>query len=205
VYGSARGGTRPTLYFPLAQSADMGPRTSVSISIRSTTGSPALLAPSVTAALTAINRNLAFSFRPLEVDVNAALTRERVVAMLAGFFGALALLLSAIGLYGISSYAVARRRLELGIRLALGATPASVTRLVISRVSVLVGLGLIIGVSLAMWASTFVAPLLYGLEPGDPLTIAGAAVVLAAVGGLASSPAAVRAALIDPAETLRQS
>src|SRR5205814_9724174 len=124
-------------------------------------------------------------FRPLADQVDASLTQERVIAMLAGFFGVLALLLAGLGLYGVTSYAVSRRRTEIGIRMALGAAPKSVVRLVLSRVSLLVGAGVVVGVGVSMWASTFVGALLYGLEPRDPLTLIGAAAVLAAVGALA--------------------
>jgi ABC-type antimicrobial peptide transport system permease subunit len=123
--------------------------------------------------------------------------------MVSGFFGILGLLLGALGLYGVTAYAVARRRTEIGIRMALGAAPAGVVRLVLARVSVLVGLGVILGVGLSWWASTFVATLLYGVEPRDPVTLMGAVGVLAAVGALAGWLPAWRASRIDPAEVLR--
>jgi ABC-type antimicrobial peptide transport system permease subunit len=123
---------------------------------------------------------------------------------LSGFFGALALLLAAVGLYGVTAYAVARRRTEIGIRIALGAAPACVVRLVLSRLAALVGLGVLIGAALSVWTSTFVASLLYGLEPRDPATLVGAAATLAAVGGLAGWLPAWRASRIDPAQVLRE-
>ena len=119
-------------------------------------------------AITGVNRDLALTFRPLADQVDASLTQERVVAMLAGFFGALALLLAALGLYGVTSYAVSRRRTEIGIRMALGAAPGGVVRLVLSRVTLLVGIGVLVGGGISVWASKFVATLLYGLEPRDP-------------------------------------
>ncbi len=152
-----------------------------------------------------MNPQVAMTFRPLVDQVDASLTQERVVAMLAAFFGALALLLAALGLYGVTSYAVSRRRTEIGIRMALGAEPAGVVRLVLSRVFVLVGLGVIVGVGLSWWASKFVATLLYGLEPRDPMTLVGAVGLLAAVGAFAGWLPAWRAARIDPAEVLRES
>jgi putative ABC transport system permease protein len=135
-------------------------------------------------------------------QVNESLGQDRLVAM-SGFFGALALLLAGLGLYDVTSYAVTRRRSEIGIRMALGADPAGVVRLVLSRVSVLVGLGVVAGAGLSWWASTFVATLLYGLEPHDPATLVGAAGMLAAVGAFAGWLPAWRASRIDPAEVLR--
>ena len=144
------------------------------------------------------------TFRPLADQVNAALIQERIVAMLSGFFGALALLLAGLGLYGVTSYAVSRRRTEIGIRMALGADPGGVVRLVLRRVAMLVGLGAIAGVAMSLWASRFVTTLLYGLEPRDPLTLAAAAVVLAAIGALAGWLPARRASRIDPARVLHE-
>jgi ABC-type antimicrobial peptide transport system permease subunit len=209
VYLSLRDGMQPTMYLPLAQ-WDWGgnppnpPPTEFSISVRSSTlGSPMRLARSVAAALTDANRDLDFSFRPLGDLVDASLTQERLVAMLSGFFGALALLLAAFGIYGVTSYAVNRRRAEIGIRRALGATPGAVVRLVLSRVFVLVALGVVVGGTASVWASRFVAALLFGLEPRDPGTLIGSIVVLAAVGALAGWLPARRAARFDPMVALR--
>ena len=138
--------------------------------------------------------------RSLTDQVNAALTQERVVAMLSGFFGALALLLAGLGLYGVTSYAVSRRRTEIGIRMALGAAPGGVVRLVLSRVTLLVGIGILVGAAVSLpWASQFVATLLYGLEPRDPVTLAAAAVVLGSGGPRRRlAPATARRASIPP-------
>ena len=151
-----------------------------------------------------MNRDLALTFRPLSDQVSAARTQERIVAMLSGFFGALALLLAGLGLYGVTSYAVTRRRAEIGIRMALGAAPAGVVRLVLSRVSLLVGIGVLVGTGVSLWASTFVATLLFDLEPRDPATLVGSAALLAAIGAIAGWVPAYRASRIDPAEVLRE-
>jgi ABC-type antimicrobial peptide transport system permease subunit len=108
-------------------------------------------------------------------------------------------------LYGVTSYAVSRRRTEIGIRMALGAAPGGVVRLVLSRVTLLVGIGVLIGAGVSVWAAKFVETLLYGLEPRDPATLVGSAVVLAAVGAAAGWLPAYRASRIDPAEVLRES
>jgi len=148
------------------------------------------------------------TFRLMGEQVNASLVQERIVAMLSGFFGGLALLLAALGLYGVTSYAVSRRQTELGIRMALGAAPTGVVRLVLARVALLVTVGLVTGVALALVlikvSANRVEGLLFGIELKDPLTFAAAAVILAAIGALAGFIPARRASRIDPAVVLRQ-
>jgi putative ABC transport system permease protein len=206
VYNGLRSEAAPIAYSPLAQLDFPGLIPSdVTITVRASTRSPMLLARSVGAALTAADRDLVFTFRPMTDQISASLTQERVVALLAGFFGALALLLAGLGLYGVTSYAVNRRRTEIGIRMALGAAPRGVVRLVLARVTWLVGIGVVVGAGVSIWAAAFVKALLYGLEPRDPATLAGAAIVLATVGGLAGWLPAYRASRIDPAEVLRES
>jgi ABC-type antimicrobial peptide transport system permease subunit len=159
----------------------------------------------VAAALTAVDRNLAFTFRPLQDRVDASLTRERLVAWLAGFFGALALLLAGLGLYGVTSYAVTRRRAEIGIRMALGAEPAGVLKLVLGHVFMLVTLGVIIGTAASVWSSQLIASLLYDLQPRDRVTLVTAALTLTTVGAIAGWLPAHRASRIAPTEVLRDS
>jgi ABC-type antimicrobial peptide transport system permease subunit len=137
--------------------------------------------------------------------MNGLLAQDRLLAMLSGFFGVLALLLGALGLYGVTAYAVAQRRLEIGIRMALGAAPTNVIGLVLTRVGILVAVGLLVGVSMSVWASTLLGSLLYGVQPHDPLTLLGAAAILASVGGIAGFIPAWRASRIDPAGVLRDS
>ncbi|MBZ5557808.1 MAG: ABC transporter permease [Acidobacteriia bacterium] len=204
VLWSLRSPIEPAIYVPIAQGFLPAPwLAQVHLSVRSTNGPPARLARSIGSAVSAVNRELALTFQPLADQVDASLTQERVVAQLSGFFGALALLLAGLGLYGVTAYAVSRRRREIGIRVALGAAPAGVVRLVLSRVTMLVGLGVVIGTGVSLWASRYVASLLYGLQPRDPATLSGAVVVLAVVGGLAAWLPARRASRIDPAVVLR--
>jgi len=216
VYRNLREPVGPTLYQPMAQyDPSRFPLPSFSISVRSAFakasadkaagGSSAQLSRSVAEALTRVDRDLSFSFRPLADQVKASLIQERMVAMLSGFFGGLALLLAALGLYGVTSYAVSRRRAEIGIRMALGAAPSGVVRLVLTRVTALVAIGVAVGAGVSVWASRFVATLLFGLEPRDPATLVSAAVVLAAIGAIAGWLPAYRASRIDPAEVLRES
>jgi putative ABC transport system permease protein len=205
VYRSLRDPATPTMYVPLSQWTFPFPMTGISIGVRATSGSPMVLARSVASALSAVDPDLAFNFRLLAEQVNATLAQERIVALLSGFFGGLALLLAALGLYGLTSYAVAQRRSEIGIRMALGAAPSGVIRLLLTRVACLIGAGVIVGTGISLWASTFVGALLYGLEPRDPATLAGAAITLASVGVVAGWPPAYRASRIDPAAVLRDS
>lgn len=202
VYRSLRDPVPPTMYVPLAQVKE--PSSSIGLSVRAAGGSPAQLAHSITAALADVDPDLTLTFRPLADVVNASLVQERVVALLSGFFGALALLLAGLGLYGITSYAVGRRRTEMGIRLALGAQPGAVLWLVLRRVSLLVLGGIAAGAGVSFWAGRFVLTLLYGLTPRDPLTLAAAALVLVVVGATAGWLPARRAARTDPASVLRE-
>jgi ABC-type antimicrobial peptide transport system permease subunit len=204
VYWSLRSPIQPTLYVPITQNiAPASWMTQVNLCVRTNSGSPALVARGIGSAISGVNRDLALTFQPLADQVDALLTQERVVAQLSGFFGALALLLAGLGLYGVTAYAVSRRRREIGIRMALGAEPAVVVRLVVSRVTKLVALGVVIGAGVSLWASRFVASLLYGLEPRDPATLLGAIVVLSIVGATAAWLPARRASRIDPAIILR--
>ena len=201
VYRSLREPVPPTMYLALAQHADAP--SSMSISVRAAGGSPALLTRSLAASLTGVNKDIAITFRLLSEQVNASLIQERMVAILSGFFGGLALLLAGLGLYGVTSYAVSRRRTEIGIRMALGAAPGGVVRMVLRRVALLVGIGVLLGGAGSLWASRFVKALLYGLQPRDPLTLIVAAVLLSLIGATAGWIPARRAARIDPARVLR--
>ena len=201
VYRSLRDPVPATMYLPISQQAE--PPSYISISIRAANGSPALLTRSLGAAFGAVNGGVAITFRPLADQVNAALIQERIVAMLSGFFGGLAVLLAAIGLYGVTSYAVSRRRTEIGIRIALGAAPGGVIGMVLRRVALLVGIGAVAGVAASVWAARFVSTLLFGLQARDPLTLALAVAILATIGVLAGGLPAIRASRIDPAQVLR--
>lgn len=169
------------MYLPVAQNPE--PPSSIRLSVRAAGGSPALLIKPLAAALGGVSSDVGITFRPLAEQVNASLIQERVVALLSGFFGGLALLLAGLGLYGVTSCAVGRRRTELGIRIALGAGPGGVVRLVLRRVAMLVGLGIALGIGRGILAGAaaakFINGMLYGLQPKDPLTFAAAAVAAA--------------------------
>jgi putative ABC transport system permease protein len=205
VYRRLREPIPPTVYSPVMQSSPGLPSSEYSLNVRAAAASLPFLTRGIADAIGGVNKDLALTFRPLSDQVSASIAQERIVAMLSGFFGGLALLLAGLGLYGVTSYAVSRRRAEIGIRMALGAAPESVIRLVLGRVSVLVGIGIVVGAGLSLWAAQFVSTLLYGLEPRDPATLVASAAVLAAVGAVAGWLPARRASRIDPAEVLRDS
>jgi putative ABC transport system permease protein len=202
VYLSPRDRIPPTMYQAALQVER--PPQGITIVVRTAAGSPALLTRSVADALSHVDSDATLTFHTLRENVRTVTTQERVIAMLSGFFGALALLLAGLGLYGVMSYAVSRRRTEIGIRIALGAGPARAVALVLRRVAMLVAVGVAIGAGAALWASPLVEALLFGLQPRDPSTLAGAIVTLAAIGALAGWLPARRAARIDPARVLRE-
>jgi putative ABC transport system permease protein len=202
VYSSLREKAPPTIYVPLEQSV-AATRPIVSLSVRSAGGSPAALARGVGAALSEVDRSVAFSFRPLEDQVNASLAQERLLAMLSAFFGVLALLLAGLGLYGITSYAVTRRRTEIGIRMALGAQAATVIRLVLGRSLAMTALGIVLGLVLAVGVTRYLESMLFGLTPSDPATFIFVTVMFAAMATLAAFLPARRATKVDPLIALR--
>jgi predicted permease len=208
TYVRMRETPQPTIYLPLVQHQNpffAGSYATINLNVRSSTGAPSQLARSIASAMATVNPQLAVTFRPLSDQLSDALARERVLAMLAGFFGALALLLAALGLYGVTTYAVARRRAEMAIRAALGATPAQVSRLVLSHVAGLVIVGIAIGGAVSASVGRFTGSLLYGVPPNDLSTLAGSAIVLASAAIAAGWLPAWRASRIDPAVLLRES
>jgi predicted permease len=208
AFVTVRDAVEPTIYKPLAQRLDeelMTSEPSISLSLRAAPGvPPARLTGSLAAAIAGVDRELGLTFQTVTEQLSVFYIRERLLAMLSGFFGVLALLLAAIGLYGATTYAVSQRRMELGIRMALGATPGGVIRLVLRRVAVLVTLGVLVGSVVSLWAAHYVGSLLYGLHPRDPVTIATAAATMALFAGAAGWLPARRAARTDPALVLRE-
>src|SRR5581483_3156970 len=166
---------------------------------------PALLARRIGAAVARVDPSVGVTFTPLRAQVNAALVQERIMAILSASFGLLALLLSTLGLYGVTAAAVNRRRMEIGIRMAIGATASHVLSLVIGRVVIVLAVGVSIGVAASVGTSSLIAGLLFGVAPRDPMTLGGAAIALVLVALLAGLVPAWRASRIDPAEVLRES
>ena len=121
-----------------------------------------------------MNRGISLEFRNLETQVSESLLQPRTVALLSSVFGSLALLLAMVGLYGITSYAVTRRKGEIAIRMALGAPRGSVVRLMLRDVAVLLALGMLAGLAASLAAGRLVTSLLFGVRPRDPVQLAGA-------------------------------
>ena len=147
---------------------------------------------------------IAFTFGTFDQLVGANVTQERLIALVSAFFSGLALLLAAVGLYGVVSHAARARQREIGLRIAVGAAPSSILRLVFERVGLLIAAGLALGVAGSLWAARLVEALLFRLEPCDPVTFGGAAAVLVAVAVLAAWLPAYRAVRLDPVAVLRE-
>ena len=205
VFDSQREGIQPIVYLPLAQALENradGP-TEISIGVRPAKGSPMQLARSVGAAITGVDPDLSYTVRLLTDHVDASVRQERIVAMLSGLFGGLALLIAALGLYGVTSYTVNRRFTEIGIRMALGAQRAQVLRLVLRQSLTLTAIGIAIGLGAAAVVTRYVRGMLFGLTPLDPGTFIGVAILFAIVAAAAASIPAHRATTVDPLVALR--
>ncbi|HTB15181.1 MAG TPA: ABC transporter permease [Bryobacteraceae bacterium] len=201
-YETLRDEAPPTVYLAMSQNAK--PHTSLTFEVRSAGAAPAILIPAVKSAIAEVNRDVSLQFKSLAVQVDESLTRERLLATLSGFFGALALLLAMIGLYGVMSYNVARRRNEIGIRMALGAEQSRVLRMVLREVASLIAVGLVIGLGASIATTRFVESFLYGMKPNDPWTLSLAAGILALVAAVAGFLPARRASRLDPMTALRE-
>jgi hypothetical protein len=205
VYTTPRDGMLPTMWVPLAQREPREwNRGAAILTIKAAPGQRALVERDVARALTEADPAIVFTSAIFDQLVEATATQERLIAMMSGFFGALALLLAGLGLYGIVAHAVNARRTEIGLRMALGAQADGIVRLVFRRVGVLIVAGLALGLAGSWWAARFVAPLLFQVEARDPATFWGTAAVLVAVGMAAAWVPARRAARIDPATVLRE-
>jgi putative ABC transport system permease protein len=202
-YTDLREPFKPIGFFTAAQADvnDLAPFLQVVLRSRAALGT---LTAEVTAAIAQINPSIIVQYQTMEGQVRESLLRERLMATLSGFFGGLAGVIATIGLYGVMSYMVARRRNEIGIRMALGAGQRDVVRMVMREAGILLGAGLVVGGALAVAAAWTVRSLLFGLQPTDPGTLATAAVLLAAVAMVASYLPALRASRLEPTEALRE-
>jgi predicted permease len=188
-------------YMPAAQ--DPEPWPNMSFEVRPQVPGQRLI-PELRAAIAQVNRAASLDFGSLETQVDDYLLRPRAVALLSTAFGLLALLLAIVGLYGVTSYSVARRKGEIGIRMALGEQRRSVIWLMLRDVLILLGAGLALGLGVALAAGRLVGSLLYGIKPNDPLQLSAAVLVLAAATAVAAYLPARRAARLDPMAALRE-
>jgi predicted permease len=201
VYRSLREAVRPTIYAPLAQLRFPPPN--IRISVRSSGGPPSALAHGVVASLTAVDRDLALTVLPLSDQVSASLAQDRIVAQLSAFFGALALLLAAVGLYGVTAYGAVRRRTEIGVRMALGAQRGAVVKLMLRETISLTAVGMTLGLAGAAATTRYLEGMLFGVRPLDLPTFVVVALVFASVATLAAFVPARRATQVDPLVALR--
>jgi predicted permease len=189
----------PTLYRPFAQ--DYSARASLAVR---TSGDPEKLIPAVRRAVAAMDENLPpHELQPLTENVALAMWSARTGAAVLGIFGLLGLLLAAIGVYSVMSYAVAYRTREIGVRMALGARSSDVLKLIVGQGLVLTLIGTAVGLALASAVTRLLASLLYGVSATDLVTFAGVALFLIAVAMVACWLPARRATKIDPLSALR--
>ncbi|MGH9736235.1 MAG: ADOP family duplicated permease [Candidatus Acidiferrales bacterium] len=199
-YDSLREDFPPIAYFPLAEVPFPVERSSVLIR---TATRPSVLASSVAPIVVTLNPSVTVEFNTLAQQVNDSIVQERLLASLSGFFGALALLIAMIGLYGVLAYLVLQRQKEIGIRMALGAQRTSVVWLVLRDVALMLAIGIVAGVGIAWGTGRIIQGLLFGLEAHSIGTIAVSIALLAAVAFLASYLPARRATRVDPMTALR--
>jgi predicted permease len=200
-YSSLEAEPTPMFFVPLAQEPTMGWRT-LFVRFAGDTGEGIA---AVRRALDRIEPGLPHvQATPLQTRVDPQIQPWRLGASLFSAFGALALLLVGIGLYGVVAYDVSQRRRELGIRLAIGARGRALVRMVLGQAMSMVVLGLVVGLALTGWAAGYVEPLLFQVSPRDPAVLVGVAALLFVIGVGAASVPAWRAARIRPTETLRE-
>jgi predicted permease len=200
-YNDLRGERRPMVFGPDSQHPAPGPGAAIMIH--------SSVPPDV--AIGRVREHIArrypdaiAEFSVFATRIRDGLVRERLLAMLAGFFGVLAVALTVVGLYGMLSYLVAQRRPEIGVRVALGARRMDVLGLVMGEAGKLVLVGVAAGLGLSLLAGRSVASLLFGIEPNDPLLLASACALLGMIAIIASFLPARRAARVDPAQLLRE-
>jgi predicted permease len=203
VFESQREGIQPMVYLPVAQSGGGPSGTAISLGVRPAVGSPVQLAPLVRHAVRGVDPGVSFGLALLEDHVQASVRQERLVAILSGFFGTLAVVIAALGLYGVTSYTVNQRVTEIGIRRALGAQRAHVLGLVLGQSLTLTAVGIGLGLAGAAAGTRALSGLLFGLTPLDSETFIGVATLFAIVATLAALLPAHRATRVDPLVALR--
>jgi predicted permease len=200
-YASLREETYPTAFFPLAQQAPGGDEAE-NFELRTATP-PSSLISAAQKAVADVNKAISLDFHTLAAQVDDSLVEERLLALLSGFFGALALLLAMIGLYGTLSYLVAQRQTEFGVRMALGAKPSSILRLVMRDVAVVLAGGFATGMCISLATVHLFQRMLFGFGAHDIVTMTAAVATLCTVAFIAAWLPARRAAKVDPMVALK--
>jgi predicted permease len=198
-YNDLRQDSTPMAYYPWKQ---VGPAR-LNAAIVRTQGDPAALTAALRRAVTSVHPDIFVDARTLTSQIEGSLVRERLLARLSGFLGALAILLACVGIYGVMAYGVTRRTSEIGVRMALGAVPGDVVRMVLRETLLLAVSGIAIGLPVAFWLARLTRSFLFGLEPNDPAVLVVAGTSLFLVCALAGWLPASRAARIDPNIALR--
>jgi putative ABC transport system permease protein len=191
----------PVVYIPWAQAGVT--MESNTIMLRSARATGSLAAAARTEIGQTDSRIAVARIQTMDAVVQQSIAQPRQLMMFLNLFGLLALILGAVGVYGVLANFVRARMFEFGVRLALGSSPRSVVRLVLTRAATLISLGVALGIALSLAGSRVYAAFLYGIAPNDPLTLLGAAAALAVTGGLAAFLPCRRAALADPIAVLR--
>ena len=198
-YNDVRADTTPMFFMPIQQS----PGRIRALEVR-TSAPPGAVIPAVRQALLDVGPDLMIlEVIPLTGQIDRTLIAERLIGRLSVLFGAIALLLATIGLYGVLSYGVAQRTGEIGIRMALGASRGDILALVVRQTLVVVGGGVLAGLVLAFSGTRFIASFLYGLTPNDGATIVASVAALLGAAAIAAYAPARRAGRVDPVASLR--
>ena len=200
IYASPRETPRPIVFLPVDPSGDPRPFTDLMIRSALTPGQLRLVLRQTLASMSAL---LGLDIQVYDDTIRSRIAPERLMGVLSVFFGGLSLLIAAIGLHGVMSYAVTQRTHEIGVRVALGASRSHIAGLVLREAAVLAGLGLALGSALALAGADTLRSLVFGVDPRDVRPIALACLLLAAVALLASVIPAWRAARVEPLTTLR--
>jgi len=200
-YERLREEPQPIAYVAMSQSPSNGG--GMTAELRAA-GDPLSLVPAVKAAVARVNPGIILEFGTLSNQLSTSISRERLMARLSGLFGAVALALAMLGLYGVMTYSVTRRRNEIGVRLALGAERARVIRMVLADVTRVVLAGSVVGAAVSAASGKFIASFLFGVEPVEPVVLWSAAGILIVVALLAGFIPALGASRVDPVATLRE-
>src|SRR4030095_9536241 len=187
------------IYLPLAQN----PSSRLTLIVR-TVGDPAAMTAALRSEIQNLDRNLpVYDIKTLTEHISEALSQERLIATLLGIFGLLALLLAAVGIYGLMSYSVTQRTREIGVRMALGARSRDVLSLIVTRGLILTSIGIGIGLAAAIALTRLAGGLLFGISATDPMTFVVVPLILAGVALGACPCPARRATKVDPMVALR--